>query len=175
MCSRCARGRGGGLTVQHCGSSQLIAQVQESHADALLQHVAHSTEGQALIKLCGTPRVLGRCTFSSLIRTSYPQPDITSQSWSPSDVTRTSDIHDRAYPTTYIYYRRHKASSLRFYALGLNEAPCFDLQNEYMCSSLKHNLSSNATLLSSSITGQILVNQVCFKPLPVSLAGARLL
>jgi hypothetical protein len=80
MCSGCASGRGGGLSEHNVirRKLSLIAQVlQESHADTLLQHVARSTEGQALIKLCGMPRVLGSCAFSSPMRTSYPQPDVT--------------------------------------------------------------------------------------------------
>ncbi|OJA11603.1 hypothetical protein AZE42_01964 [Rhizopogon vesiculosus] len=121
---------------------------EESHAHTLLQHVAHSTEGQALIKLCGTPRVLGCCAFSSLTRTSYPRPDITmvsGQSWT--------------YPTAYIYYHRHNASSLRFYALGPNGTHRFEIQDEYMRSSLKHDFSNTTTSPSVLNTGQTMVNQ----------------
>jgi hypothetical protein len=54
----------------------MAVHVQDSHADALLQRVVRSAEAQALIRICGTPRVLGRCVFSSLGRSSYPQPEL---------------------------------------------------------------------------------------------------
>ncbi|KAG1749164.1 N-acetylglucosaminyl transferase component-domain-containing protein [Suillus paluster] len=115
---------------------------EESHADALLQRVARSAEGQALTKNCGNPRVLGRCAFSSLVRSSYPQPDI-----------------EMAYSTAYIYYHRHDATSLRFYALCSNGTRLFDLQDEVLRSSLKHDFSHTKSSRSASNTGQILVNQ----------------
>ncbi|KAG2747488.1 Gpi1-domain-containing protein, partial [Suillus brevipes Sb2] len=116
---------------------------EDSHADALLQRVARSAEAQALIRICGTPRVLGRCVFSSLGRSSYPQPEL-KMFYGPS----------QAYPTACIYYHRHDANSLRFYALGSNGTHLFDLQDKVLRSSLKHNFSHIA-----SNTGQILVNQ----------------
>ncbi|KAG1754179.1 N-acetylglucosaminyl transferase component-domain-containing protein [Suillus lakei] len=120
----------------------------DSHADALLQRVAHSAEAQALIKICGTPRVLGRCVFSSFVRSSYPQPDV-KIFCGPS----------RACSTAYIYYHRHDANSLRFYALGSNGTRLFDLQDEVLLSSLKHDFTHIASSRSAPNTGQILVNQ----------------
>ncbi|KIK40545.1 hypothetical protein CY34DRAFT_261635 [Suillus luteus UH-Slu-Lm8-n1] len=113
VCSRCARGRG----------------------DVLLQRVARSAEAQALIRICGTPRILGRFRYSSHVR-------------------YTTEFDIRAYSTAYIYYHRHDANSLRFYALGSNGTRLFDLQDKVLRSSLKHSFSHIA-----SNTGQILVNQ----------------
>jgi hypothetical protein len=67
--------------------------VQDSDADALLQRVARSAEAQALIKICGTPSVLGRCVFGSFARSSYPQPDVEMFCGSSrSDTPRVSDM-----------------------------------------------------------------------------------
>ncbi|KAG2149248.1 N-acetylglucosaminyl transferase component-domain-containing protein [Suillus clintonianus] len=122
---------------------------EDSHADALLQRVARSEEAQALIKTCGTPRVLGRCLFSSFVRSSYPLPDV-EMFCGPS----------RACSTAYIYYHRHDTNSLRFYALGSNGTHLFDLEDEVLRSSLKHDFSHIATppSQSASNTGQILWN-----------------
>ncbi|KAJ8585225.1 Gpi1-domain-containing protein, partial [Rhizopogon salebrosus TDB-379] len=127
-----------------CVAGVLVVEevLQESHADTLLQHVARSTEGQALIKLCGVPRVLGSCAFSSPMRTSYPQPDVT-----------------MACPTTFIYYHRHDAPSLRFYSLGTNGTRRFDLQDEYMRLSLKYDFSNLTSSRSAPNAGQTLINQ----------------
>ncbi|KAG0706429.1 N-acetylglucosaminyl transferase component-domain-containing protein [Suillus ampliporus] len=122
---------------------------EESHADAILQRVARSADGQALIKICGTPRILGRCAFTSQVWSSYPH---------PSDIEMFYG-HSRAYPTAYIYYHRHDASSLRFYALGSNGTRLFGLQDEVLSSSLKHDFSHTKSSRSASNTGQILVNQ----------------
>jgi len=62
-----------------------------------------------------------------------------------------------------IYYHRHSPSSLRFYVLGSDEPHRFDLQDEYMRSSMKHDFSNIVTLRNASDTGQILVNQVCYE------------
>ncbi|KAG1778662.1 N-acetylglucosaminyl transferase component-domain-containing protein [Suillus placidus] len=121
---------------------------EDSHADVLLQRAARSAEVQALIKICGTPRVLGRCVFSSFARSSYPQPDV-EMFCGPS----------RACSTAYIYYHRHDANSLRFYALGSNGTRLFDLQDEVLRSSLKHNFLHTALSRNASDTGQVLVNQ----------------
>ncbi|KAG2360739.1 N-acetylglucosaminyl transferase component-domain-containing protein [Suillus spraguei] len=121
---------------------------EDSHADALLQLIARSAEAQALIKICGTPRVLGRCVFGSFPRSSCPQPDV-EMFCGPS----------RAYSTAYIYYHRHDTNSLRFYALGLKGIRHFDLQDEVLRSSLKHDFSRIELSPSASNTGQILVNQ----------------
>ncbi|KAG1758734.1 hypothetical protein EDD22DRAFT_909261 [Suillus occidentalis] len=101
---------------------------EDSHADALLQRVARSAEAQALIRICGTPRILGRCVFSSFGRSSYPQPEL-----------------KMAYSTSYIYYHRHDANSLRFYALGSNGTRLSIFRISFS------HIASN--------TGQILVNQ----------------
>ncbi|KAG2348626.1 Gpi1-domain-containing protein [Suillus weaverae] len=121
---------------------------EDSHADVLLQRAARSAEAQALIKICGTPRVLGRCVFSSFARSSYPQPDV-EMFCDPS----------RACSTAYIYYHRHDANSLRFYALGSNGTRLFDLQDEVLRSSLKHGFLHTALSRNASDTRQILVNQ----------------
>ncbi|KAG1883102.1 N-acetylglucosaminyl transferase component-domain-containing protein [Suillus subluteus] len=121
---------------------------EDSQADALLQRVARSTEAQVLIKICGTPRILGRCVFSSFARSSYPQPDV-EMFCGPS----------RACSAAYIYYHRHDENSLRFYALGSNGTRLFDLQDEVLRLSLKHDFSHTASSRSVSNTGQILVNQ----------------
>lgn len=71
----------------------MAAHVQDSHADVLLQRVARSAEAQALIRICGTPRILGRCVFSSFGRSSYPQPELKMfYGPSQSDTPRMSDI-----------------------------------------------------------------------------------
>jgi hypothetical protein len=71
----------------------MAAHVQDSHAEALLQRIARSAEAQALIKICGTPRVLGRCVFSSFGRSSYPQPELVMfYGPSRSDTPRMFDI-----------------------------------------------------------------------------------
>ncbi|KAG1804223.1 N-acetylglucosaminyl transferase component-domain-containing protein [Suillus subaureus] len=121
---------------------------EDSHADALLQRVARSTEAQVLIKICGTPRILGRCIFSSFARSSYPQPDV-EMFCGPS----------RTCSAAYIYYHRRDENSLRFYALGSNGPRLSDLQDEVLRSSLKHDFLHTASLRSVSNTGQILVNQ----------------
>lgn len=66
---------------------------EDSHAEALLQRVARSTETQALIEICGAPRVLGRCVLSPFARSSYPQPDVDMFCGSSrSDTPRISDM-----------------------------------------------------------------------------------
>ncbi|KAG2158028.1 N-acetylglucosaminyl transferase component-domain-containing protein [Suillus bovinus] len=126
-----------------------VLEVEEDfYAEALLQRVVRSAETQALIKICGAPRVLGRCVFSSFARSSYPQPDV-DMFCGPSG----------AYSATYIYYHRHDANSLRFYGMGSNGTRLFDLQDEVLRSSLKHGFPHTTSSRSASNTGQILVNQ----------------
>ncbi|KAG1879448.1 N-acetylglucosaminyl transferase component-domain-containing protein [Suillus tomentosus] len=121
---------------------------EDSHAEALLQRVARSAETQALIEICGAPRVLGRCVLSPFARSSYPQPDV--------DMFCGSS---RAHSTTYIYYHRHDVNSLRFYALDSDGTRLFELQDEVLRWSLKHDFSHTTSLRSASNTWQILVNQ----------------
>ncbi|KAG2133992.1 N-acetylglucosaminyl transferase component-domain-containing protein, partial [Suillus cothurnatus] len=127
---------------------------EDSDADALLQRVARSAEAQALIKICGTPSVLGRCVFGSFARSSYPQPDVEMFCGSSR-----SDTPRVTYSTAYIYYHRYDENSLRFYALGSNGTRLFDLQDEVLRSSLKHDFLHTASSRSEPNTGQILVNQ----------------
>jgi phosphatidylinositol glycan class Q protein len=63
------------------------------------------------------------------------------------------------YSTAYIYYHRYDENSLRFYALGSNGTRLFDLQDEVLRSSLKHDFLHTASSRSEPNTGQILVNQ----------------
>ncbi|KAH7918519.1 Gpi1-domain-containing protein [Leucogyrophana mollusca] len=97
-----------------CVAGVLVAD-SIAQANSVLDHVYLSKHYLSLENLCGRPAILGRCTFRQSMdvrdRDCFP-PDIEDCGGS---LGRLPNFNSRPYHV--IYYRRHEATSMRFYSM----------------------------------------------------------